>query len=111
MVNLVRRLRCPLVFLNVDFGLYVKTLDLLAEKVLVDGRRDGPRRGALEISGTCAHREGVVGEALAGFRVDAIDDDAVAGAHLELLSADTDDRVSDIGLRHFNSPQDNDCVS
>ena len=47
------------------------------------------------------------GDALAFFSVNAIDHDTIAGAHLELLSTGADDRVRDIGLRHFNSPQDN----
>ena len=90
-------------------GLVGEYLDLLAEQVLADLGLDLGVLGGVAVERTAvrAHGQGVVGDALAFLGVDAIDDDRVAGAHLELLSTDADHRVSDVGLRHFNSPQDN----
>ena len=84
-------------------------LDLLAEEVLADRRLDLGVLGRIGVVGTLAvaHRERVERDALALVGVDAVDDDGVAGAHLELLSTAADDRVGVVGLRHWFLPQDN----
>jgi hypothetical protein len=73
--------------------------------VLADRRLDLGVLGRVCVVRTLAVADGedVELDALALFGVHAVDDDAVAGAHLVLLPAHADDRVCSVGLGHFNS--------